>query len=162
MIKILVFSLFALLSVRGLVAKAGVPVLPVANQAVLLQSADPFLARNKQLVYDFTRVVLAGLHLDQASQFLRDDYIQHNPNVETGLKGFLDAFSKLGPPRTIPATVAGLVSIQAEADLVTMAFVSELEDPRNKGAKYTTTWFDMFRVQDGKITEHWDCDTKSP
>jgi predicted SnoaL-like aldol condensation-catalyzing enzyme len=25
---------------------------------------------------------------------------------------------------------------------------------------YTTTWFDMFRVVDGKIVEHWDPATK--
>ena len=22
--------------------------------------------------------------------------------------------------------------------------------------KYTTTWFDMFRIENGKIAEHWD------
>lgn len=22
--------------------------------------------------------------------------------------------------------------------------------------KYTTTWFDMFRIEEGKIAEHWD------
>jgi predicted SnoaL-like aldol condensation-catalyzing enzyme len=52
----------------------------------------------------------------------------------------------------------GLVSIQAEGDIVTMSFVNQLTD--TKGEAYTTTWFDMFRVQDGKITEHWDCDIK--
>ena len=24
------------------------------------------------------------------------------------------------------------------------------------GAKYTTTWFDMWRIRDGKAVEHWD------
>jgi hypothetical protein len=29
-------------------------------------------------------------------------------------------------------------------------------DPRNPGEPYTTTWFDMFRIEDGMIAEHWD------
>lgn len=137
---------------------AGLPVTPATDQQTLLASADPKLAANKKLVYDFTRIILSGRQLDRAAEFLTTDYIQHNPNVETGLQGFIDFFSKLGGPRPVPDTVKGLVSISAEGDLVTMAFVSQMKDAT--GADYTTTWFDMFKVQDGKITEHWDCDTK--
>jgi predicted SnoaL-like aldol condensation-catalyzing enzyme len=151
-------TIFSLLISFSSLAWAGLPVTPAADQQKLLSSSDPQLAANKKLVYDFSRIVLAGLHLDQAPAFLRDDYIQHNPNVETGLQGFLDYFSKLGSPRAIPPTVDGLVSIQAEGDIVTMSFVNELKD--KSGATYTTTWFDMFRIQEGKISEHWDCDTK--
>lgn len=141
-------------------AWAGEPVTPAKDQQVLLQSSDPVLARNKKLVYDFARIVLAGRRLDRAPDFLSSGYVQHNPNVPTGLAGFLDFFSKLGGPRPIPDEVSGLVSIQAEGDLVTFSFVNEQSDPKSPGGKYTTTWFDMFRVQEGKITEHWDCDVK--
>jgi predicted SnoaL-like aldol condensation-catalyzing enzyme len=51
------------------------------------------------------------------------------------------------------------VAIVAENDLVSMSFRRECKDPRNPGATYTTTWFDMFRVEDGKIAEHWDYGT---
>jgi len=153
------FALMMGLFVTAL-AHAGLPVTPAADQQGLLKSADPVLAKNKQFVYDFSRVVLAGLHLDKAPDYLLVDYIQHNPNVETGLQGFLDYFAKLGSPRAIPDTVPGLVSIQAEGDIVTLSFVNQVDDPKNPGTKYTTTWFDMFRMQDGKIAEHWDCDTR--
>jgi predicted SnoaL-like aldol condensation-catalyzing enzyme len=139
-------------------AMAGLPVVPAENQQQLLHSEDPHLEANKKLVYDFTRIILAGRHLEQAAEFLREDYIQHNPNVETGLKGFLDFFSKLGGPRPVPDAVKGLVSITAEGDLVTMSFVNQSTD--TKGETYSTTWFDMFRIQDGKIAEHWDCDVR--
>jgi predicted SnoaL-like aldol condensation-catalyzing enzyme len=139
-------------------AMAGLPVVPAENQQQLLHSEDPHLEANKKLVYDFTRIILAGRHLEQAAEFLREDYIQHNPNVETGLKGFLDFFSKLGGPRPVPDSVKGLVSITAEGDLVTMSFVNQSTD--TKGETYSTTWFDMFRIQDGKIAEHWDCDVR--
>lgn len=139
-------------------AWAGLPVTPAIDQQTLLASTDPKLAANKKLVYDFTRIILSGRRLERTAEFLTNDYIQHNPNVETGLQGFIDFFSKLGGPRPIPDAVKKLVSISAEGDLVTMAFMSQLKD--DAGADYTTTWFDMFKVQDGKIVEHWDCDTK--
>lgn len=140
------------------IAYASLPVTPAKDQQVLLKSSDPKLAKNKKLVYDFWRIVLSGRQLDQAAKFLSQDYIQHNPNVATGLDGFLAFFKKLGGPRPIPETVPGLVAIQAEGDLVTFSFVNELDSPQGK---YTTTWFDMFRVENGKITEHWDCDVKA-
>ncbi len=139
-------------------AYAGLPVTPVADQAALLLSHDPKLATNKRLVYDFTRIILAGRRLEQAAVFLNEGYIQHNPNVETGLKGFLDFFSKLGGSRPIPDTIKGLVAMTTEGDLVTMAFVDTRKDA--DGETYTTTWFDMFRIGNGKIAEHWDNDTK--
>ena len=37
-----------------------------------------------------------------------------------------------------------------------MSFVSEMADPADATKKYTTTAFEMFRVEGGKIAEHWD------
>jgi len=137
------------------------PVVPATDQAALLKSSDPKLARNKKNAYDFFRIVLRARHLDQADKYMRVDYMQHNPNAETGIKGFKDYFIKLGGPTDISPTLSGLVSIQAEGDYVTLSFVRELDDPKAKGTKYTSTWFDMFRFDnDGKIAEHWDTATK--
>jgi len=38
--------------------------------------------------------------------------------------------------------------------------VRELPDPKDASKKYTTTGFDMFRIEDGKIAEHWDAAPK--
>ncbi len=141
---------------------ASIPVspIPIEKQEHLLKSHDPKLAENKKLVYDFYRIILYGLRLEQVPKYMREDYIQHNPNVETGMNGFIDFFKKLGGPRTIPNFIANLVSIQAEGDYVTMSFVNNRQTSGSNKESYTTTWFDMFRIQDGKIAEHWDCDTK--
>jgi predicted SnoaL-like aldol condensation-catalyzing enzyme len=142
-------------------AFAALPVVPAKDQAAFLKSNDPKLAANKKVAYDFFRIVLRGLRLDQADKYMREDYMQHNPNADTGLKGFKEYFTKLGGPQPIPDTLPGLVAIQAEGDYVTLSFVSEHDDPTKAGAKYTTTWFDMFRIVDGKIAEHWDVALKS-
>jgi predicted SnoaL-like aldol condensation-catalyzing enzyme len=40
-------------------------------------------------------------HMDLAPKYLREEYIQHNPNVATGRQGFIDFFTKLGGPQPI-------------------------------------------------------------
>ena len=135
---------------------AALPVVPAPDQAALLKSKDPKLAANKKLCYDFFRVVLRARHLDEADKYMREDYIQHNPNADTGIAGFKAYFTKLGGPQPIQDTVSGLVAIQAEGNYVTLSFVRELPDPANKAEKYTTTWFDTWRFVDGKADEHCD------
>ncbi len=135
---------------------AALPVEPAKNQAELLKSKDRKLAANKKLCYDFFRVILRARHLDEADKYMTVDYIQHNPNADTGMKGFKEFFSRMGGPQPVQDTVPGLVAIQAEGDYVTLSFVREYDHPKEKGKKYTTTWFDMFRIVNGKIVEHWD------
>jgi predicted SnoaL-like aldol condensation-catalyzing enzyme len=149
------------LALAGAPIFGALPVVPAPDQAALLKSKDPKLATNKKLAYDFFRVVLRARHLDEAEKYMKDDYIQHNPNADTGIAGFKAYFSKLGGPLPVPDTLPGLVAIQAEGNFVTLSFVREYDDPVNKGQKYTTTWFDMFRFDNGKIAEHWDVALKA-
>ena len=138
-------------------AHAQVPVKANLDHEKLLASADSQLAANKRLVYDFWREVFEGGHLELAEKYMTESYIQHNPMVPTGRAAFVEFFSKFAQTKTIEEKVnAPLVSILAEGDYVVLSFVSELPDPADSTKKYTTTWFDMFRVEGGKIAEHWD------
>jgi len=140
-------------------AHAQVPVAAAADQATLLASSDAQLAANKRLVYDFWREVFEGGHLELADKYLADSYIQHNPNVPTGRAAFVSFFAHFKKPLAIQPTISmPLVSITAEGDRVILAFAHEGKDAA--GNAYTTTWFDMFRVANGKITEHWDPATR--
>jgi len=142
-------------------AHAQLPVQASSNQAKLLASPDAHLAANKRLVYDFWREVFEAGHMDLADKYMAESYIQHNPNVPTGRAAFVAFFSKFSKPKPIQPTIkAPLVGIVAEGDLVVLSFVADRKDPKDATKKYTTTWFDMFRVENGKIAEHWDPDTK--
>jgi predicted SnoaL-like aldol condensation-catalyzing enzyme len=142
---------------------AQLPVKPIADQNLLLKSKDPKLAKNKKLVFDFWREVFEGGHLDLADKYMAENYIQHNPNVPTGRKAFVDFFSKFAKSQPISPTIkAPVVAIIAEGNLVMISFVRELPDPKDSTKKYTTTWFDMFRIENGKIAEHWDGAEKMP
>ena len=138
-------------------ARAQVPVTAAPDHAALLASADPQLAKNKRLVYDFWREVFEAGHLELADRYLAKGYIQHNPMVPTGRAAFVEFFGKFKKPQAISDKVAApLVAITAEGDRVVLSFVQEAADPKDASKKYTTTWFDMFRVENGKIAEHWD------
>lgn len=138
-------------------ALAQVPVQASPNHEGFLASADPRLAANKRLVYDFYREVFEGGHMELADKYLAESYIQHNPIVPTGRAGFVEFFSRFAKPKAIEAKMkAPVVSIVAEGDLVVLSFVREYNEPADATKKYTTTWFDMFRIEAGKIAEHWD------
>lgn len=143
-------------------AHASEPVVGTDNQKVLLESPDPQLAANKKLVYDFWREVFEGGHMENIDQYVHESYIQHNPNVPTGRDAFVAFFSQVTDPKPIADEIlAPLVSIVAERDMVILSFAREYDEPNDPGQTYTTTWFDMFRIEDGRIIEHWDPATKN-
>ena len=125
------------------------------DYAALLASPDPKLAANKKLVYDMYRIVLQAGIWERAGEFIREDYIQHNPNAGQGLAGVQEYIRKTRPERPISAALdLPLINLIAEGDTVMTAFVRPEKDA--SGQTYYSTWFDLFRIQDGKIAEHWD------
>ncbi|HEY9063505.1 MAG TPA: nuclear transport factor 2 family protein [Burkholderiaceae bacterium] len=141
--------------------QAQVPVSANPNQEQMLAGGEAKAVANKRLVYDFWREVFEGGHMEFADKYMAESYIQHNPNVPTGRAAFVEFFSKVAKPKPVQARIqAPLVAIVAEGDLVILAFAREGTDPKDPAQKYTTTWFDMFRIESGKIAEHWDPATK--
>lgn len=152
--KKIVIGALALLSVSA-GAYAAEPVVPAKDQQALLKSSDPQLAANKKLVFDMWRTFLSAHHIDEADKFLAPEYHQHNPNATTGLDGVKAYFRAQNlQPTAVPDHIEGLVSLVAERDLVVVSLVRNMKD--KDGKEYTSTWFDMFRIANGKIVEHWD------
>jgi predicted SnoaL-like aldol condensation-catalyzing enzyme len=141
----------------------GTPVKENPDHESMLRSADPQLARNKRLLYDFWRIVVEAGHLDQAEKYTTEDYIQHNPNFASGRKALVDMFAANKRPKLpIEARVkTPIVALVAEGDIVMISFVREFAEPKDPTKKYTTTGITFFRVRDGKLSEHWDTGTKT-
>src|SRR5262249_18616344 len=97
-------------------------------------------------------------------KYLSQGYLQHNPNVASGLDPVMKFFGSR-PASPIPdrkSWKTKVVSVTAEGDNVVVAVVRTMPDPRSPGKNYTTTWFDMWRIQAGKADEHWDFGTIAP
>jgi len=139
-------------------AAAQLPVEAHRNQPALLPSGDALLAANKGLVFDFWREVVQARHLDKKRSYVADDFVEHDPTGGSGPDAFLAAVGHR-PREPVKATIDDLVSIVAERDRVVLAFRRELPDLEHEGQTYTTTWFEMLRIADGKIAERWNYGT---
>ena len=151
-----------LLMVGCVAAHSHEAVKAAANPEALFTSPDPKLHANKQVAYKIVRDLLEAGHWDKAGDYLTKRYIQHNPLAESGLDGVIYYFTQVAKvkPKPIPEKIkTPVVSVTAEGDLVVVTFVREVKDPKDPTKTYTTTWFDMFRVGDGKLVEHWDTAT---
>lgn len=135
------------------------PVTAAADKEALFTSPDPQLHANKQVVYHIMRDLLEAGHWDKADQFLTERYIQHNPNVASGRDTVVKFFTEVlkVQPKPIPEKLSTPVAfVTAEGDLVTVGIVREEQDPKDPSKTYTTTWYDTWRIVDGKADEHWD------
>jgi len=145
-------------------AEAQAPVTAAPDVGALFHSKDPKLDANKQVAYHIVKDLLEAGHWERANEYLTDRYIQHNPLAASGLAGVVHFFVDVRKvkPTPVPAKMkTKVVAVTAEGDLVTVAYVREYPDPKDPSKSYTTTWFDMWRFQDGKADEHWDPATKT-
>jgi len=144
-------------------AVAQEPVTAASDVDALFHSPDPKLDANKQTAYHIIKELIETGHWERADRYLTERYIQHNPLAASGRAGVVKFFTEVlkVKPSPIPAKMkTKVVAVVAEGDLVTVAYVRELKDPKDPSMRYTSTWFDMWRFKDGKADEHWDPATK--
>ncbi|WP_338550270.1 nuclear transport factor 2 family protein [Roseovarius phycicola] len=103
----------------------------------------------REIVLNAMTAIFTQFDADAAAELLAPDYIQHNVAVPTGaapILGFIPALQESG----ITVTTHRVIS---EGDLVVLH--NTYENAQAFGAE-TLVAFDVFRVEDGKIAEHWD------
>jgi predicted SnoaL-like aldol condensation-catalyzing enzyme len=153
----LTFSALLVTMCACLPAVAQEPVKGVADPESLFHDKNAKLNTMKQTAYHIEKELLQCNYWDQADKWLTERYIQHNPLAASGRAGVVKFFASLpGRKREEPCgnLRAPVVAVTAEGDLVTVVTAAERKD--SKGQPYTTTWFDMWRIVDGKADEHWD------
>ena len=104
---------------------------------------------NRTLVKNFLVDVMQGKHPEKtASYFDGDKYIQHNTAIADGLSGLgaaLEAMAKQG---------IQMIYDRTQMVLAQGNFVLGVSEGTFGGAP--TSYYDLWRIEDGKIAEHWD------
>ena len=110
------------------------------------------LARNKQIAVDYYTTSFGGDPEKAAADYLVPGYIQHNPTVADGPDEFIRGVHQLRDQ--YPNMRLDIKRVIADGDLVaTHSFVDfEPANPESPGGAF----MDFFRLEDGKIVEHWD------
>ena len=107
------------------------------------------LEANKKTVLEFYEAGLNRKDFDAAAKFFGSRYVQHNPTAPDGVEGF-KAF--LGFLREkFPDSHSEIKRAFAEGDFV----ILHVHSVREKGTRGRAI-VDIFRLENGKIVEHWD------
>jgi predicted SnoaL-like aldol condensation-catalyzing enzyme len=117
--------------------------------------------QNKKIVERFINTVFINHDLSILDEIMRDDYIQHNDIAVQGKAGFITLFKQTFI--AMPDFKYQINRLVAEDDYVVAYCISSgthsggnwLSFPP-RGGKLHFDVVDIFRIQDGKIAEHWD------
>jgi predicted SnoaL-like aldol condensation-catalyzing enzyme len=106
--------------------------------------------KNKKLVMNFYTLAFVNKKVEEAiNKYVGDIYIQHNPDVQDGKEGVIKFLSNF--LNSNPQMVFNVKRVIAEDDLVAIHHHSKMT-PEDRGVAI----IDIFRVEQGKIVEHWD------
>jgi predicted SnoaL-like aldol condensation-catalyzing enzyme len=135
--------------------KASAPAKVTAPSAAELKALRAIQARqiqedaNKKLVTTFYQQFFGEKDITAADKYLAPSYKQHNPLAATGRDAVKRFFTPFFANPDIPKTKIDIKRVAADGDLVWLHIRS-----KTTGAERAVV--DIFRVQNGKITEHWD------
>ena len=107
------------------------------------------LEANKKTVLEFYDAGLNRKDFDAAAKFFGPRYIQHNPMAPDGPEGFKGLVNFLR--EKFPDSHSEIKRSFAEGDYV----ILHVHSVREKGSRGRAI-VDIFRLEDGKIVEHWD------
>ena len=107
-----------------------------------------YTKKNKALVKSFVETVLIQGQFDKIGDYYHNDIIQHNPYIDNTIDGLKSGIANL-QKQGITLQIEKIHYVIGEGNFVLT--VSE-----GKFAGKPTAFFDLFRVENGKVAEHWD------
>ncbi|MCY9861904.1 hypothetical protein OTK49_05105 [Vibrio coralliirubri] len=118
-----------------------------ATKVVDLEKTD----KNKQLVDRFVKDILIGGDMAKINNYIDNEdsaYLQHNPGVADGLSGLGEALGALAEAG-MPMVYTANHKILGQGNFV-------LSISEGQFMNKHVAFYDLFRVDNGKIVEHWD------
>jgi len=119
----------------------------LASQVTMLKSVNRQLEENKKLVMDLYQEIFGDKNIDAIDKYIGDNYIQHNPAVADGKEALRDALKVWF--KNAPKEIIDVQHIGADGNFVYI-------HTKSKRGNKTYSVIDIFRVDGGKVVEHWD------
>lgn len=104
--------------------------------------------KNKAFVSSFVETVLIKGQFDKLTDFYHPEIIQHDPFIDNTIPGLLKGFEEL-KKQGITIQLKKIASVFGEGNFVLVCSEGEFTGKH-------TAFFDLFRVDNGIIVEHWD------
>lgn len=105
---------------------------------------------NKALAVSLIEDVLMGKNPSKITEYISaEQYDQHNPGIKDGLNGIVEAVQYLTSQNNM-FKYTKIHKVLGEGNFV----LTVSEGEWNGGKKHV--FYDLFRMKDGKIVEHWD------
>ncbi len=103
--------------------------------------------QNKETVLKFYELGLNQKNADEAAKLLGSRYVQHNPNAADGVEGFKQFIAYL--KKNEPDSHSEIKRVFADGDYVILHV-------KATGRTTPVAIIDVFKLEEGKIVEHWD------
>ncbi len=105
--------------------------------------------KNRELVKNFLVDVMQNQHPEKTADYFDGDaYIQHNTGIADGLSSLGEALAALGDQ--------GIYMIYDETHMILAQGNFVLAVSEGSFGGEPTSYYDLWRVENGKIAEHWD------
>ncbi len=109
---------------------------------------------NRERIRSFVENVLMGGELDRLAEFIQESqYTEHNPRLDDDLATLHAALNERDATGAPNIHYEHLHRVLAEGN-----FVLAASEGRRGGVH--TAFYDLFRLKDGKVVEHWDTTEK--
>jgi predicted SnoaL-like aldol condensation-catalyzing enzyme len=103
---------------------------------------------NKNLATSIIQDVLMGQNPSNITNYIAQDYIQHNPQIDNGLQGIIDAVTYL-------TSINNMFQYNTIHKVIGEGnFVLTVSEGTWNGT--SNAFYDLFRMENGKAVEHWD------
>lgn len=104
--------------------------------------------KNKDVAASFLQTVMINGQFDKLSEFYHPDVIQHNPFIDNTVPGLVSGVEEL-QKKGVSIEIKKIFKVLGEGNFTLVC-------SEGKFAGKHTAFFDLFRIENGVIVEHWD------